>query len=124
MPRTRTRQPIQRWRPRADLPLSPGSAHCPPPVGKAGFSCAVSVRGRPVATRESDWDARSRPSALLRGQAFACVRAMSVVFLAAEVERFALLRAFVAPRPLSGLLAVLGPRLPGLGVGRGLVGEK
>src|SRR3546814_1461673 len=39
---------------------------------------------------------------------------MSVVFLAAEVERFALLRAFAAPRRLAGALAVLGHRLAGL----------
>src|SRR3546814_7902667 len=77
-----------------------------------GFSCAVSVRGRPVATRESDWDARSRPGALLRGQGGA--RRMSVVFLAAEVERLALFPAFAAPRRLAGALAVLGHRLAGL----------
>src|SRR3546814_16093254 len=39
---------------------------------------------------------------------------MSVVFLAAEVERLALFPAFAAPRRLAGALAVLGHRLAGL----------
>src|SRR3546814_16370774 len=49
---------------------------------------------------------------LLRGQGGA--RRMSVVFLAAEVERLALFPAFAAPRRLAGALAVLGHRLAGL----------
>src|SRR3546814_7098144 len=57
----------------------------------------------------------SRPSALLRGQAFACWGAgpVSVVLLAAEVERLALFPAFAAPRRLAGALAVLRHRLAG-----------
>src|SRR3546814_11070917 len=95
-----------------DRPLSLLSSHGPPALWRAGFSVAVAVRGRPVATRESDWDARSRPGALLRGQGGA--RRMSVVFLAAEVERLALLPAFAAPRRLAGALAVPGHRPAGL----------
>src|SRR3546814_18922571 len=57
----------------------------------------------------------SRPSALLRGQAFACWGAgpVSVVLLAAEVERLALFPAFAAPRRLAGALAVLRHRPAG-----------
>src|SRR3546814_9075712 len=52
---------------------------------------------------------------ILRGQAFACWGAVpvSVVLLAAEVERLALFPAFAAPRRLAGALAVLRHRLAG-----------
>src|SRR3546814_20356986 len=54
----------------------------------------------------------SRPSALLRGQAFAFWGAgpVSVVLLAAAVERLALFPAFAAPRRLARALAALPNR--------------
>src|SRR3546814_729920 len=91
----------------SSLPASPSGRR----VFLAQSWCGVArlPRWNPVGT----WG--SRPSALLRGQAFACWGAgpVSVVLLAAEVERLALFPAFAAPRRLAGALAVLRHRLAG-----------
>src|SRR3546814_273644 len=42
-----SRPPIQRCRPRADLPLSPGSAHCPPLLREGGFFLRSPGAGSP-----------------------------------------------------------------------------